>query len=640
MEEGCSRDVEQAPSTHMLTMTSPDTRRQKGQVSQLGAVFLDDGRVSFRVWAPHCNSLGVLLTGPAGRAEELAARESGYFDVVLEGVSPGTRYEFLLEGSRRRPDPASRFQPDGVHGASEIFRPADYEWRDAAWAGLALDKYVLYELHVGTFTREGTFAAAAARLDELKELGVTAIEIMPVAQFPGNRNWGYDGVAPYAVQNSYGGPLELQKFVDACHIRGLAIVLDVVYNHLGPEGNYLPEFGPYFNNDYRTPWGPAINFDGPDSDEVIRYFVENALYWLGELHFDALRLDAIHGIVDRNARPFLQILSAEVEGLRGETGRQIFLIAESDFNDRRVILPRPAGLGMDAQWSDDFHHSVHVRLTREGSGYYADYGGPACLPKAINEGYVYTGQYSRSRRRRHGNASADLSGQQFVICTQNHDQVGNRMLGERLSRLVSFEALKIAAGLLLLSPAVPLIFMGEEYGESAPFQYFTSHSDGDLIEAVRNGRREEFAAFGWKGEAPDPQSEATFAGCVLDWSLRAQSPHRELLDFYRELLKLRRTLPALQQLDKSESSAELLEGMDVLVLRRNDFDQPVLAIFNLEPKAVQFSFPAASGGWTNLLDSRDIHFGGAGQSLPPVIPEPANTHLTLDEYQMGLFVRI
>jgi maltooligosyltrehalose trehalohydrolase len=628
-----------APSTHMLTVTSRETTHQPEEAGRAGAFVLEDGRVSFRVWAPHCKSVGVVLIGSDARTEGLTLGESGYFQTVLKGVSPGTRYEFLLDGSRRRPDPASRFQPDGVHGASQIFRPADYRWQDGGWAGLALDKYVLYELHVGTFTREGTFAAAAERLDELKELGVTAIEIMPVAQFPGNRNWGYDGVAPYAVQNSYGGPLELQKFVDACHVRGLAVVLDVVYNHLGPEGNYLAEFGPYFNNDYRTPWGRAINFDGPDSDEVVRYFVEIALYWLREMHFDALRLDAIHGIVDRNARPFLQILSAEVEGLRDETGRQIFLIAESDFNDRRVILPRPEGLGMDAQWSDDFHHSVHVRLTHEDSGYYADYTDPACLPKAINEGYVYTGQYSHSRRRRHGNASADLPGKQFVICTQNHDQVGNRMLGERLSRLVSFDALKIAAGLLLLSPAVPLIFMGEEYGERAPFQYFTSHSDGDLIEAVRKGRREEFAAFGWEGEAPDPQSEATFAACVLQWSLRARSPHRELLDFYRELLRLRCTLSALQRLDKAASSAELLDGTDTLVLRRNDAAHPALAIFNLEPKGSQVLFPATSGKWTNLLDSRDERFGGAGKSFPTVISEAANTYLTLHEHQMGLFVR-
>jgi maltooligosyltrehalose trehalohydrolase len=627
-------------SANMITMTFPDAPRQPELARQPGAIVLEDGRVSFRVWAPRCKEVGVVLVGSDAPTQVLKAAGNGYFEAILDGVPPGTRYEFLLDGSRRRPDPASRFQPDGVHGASQVFHPAQYRRQNGGWAGLALDKYVLYELHVGTFTREGTFAAVIPRLDEIKDLGVTAIEIMPVAQFPGNCNWGYDGVAPYAVQNSYGGPLELQKLVDACHARGLAAVLDVVYNHLGPEGNYHAEFAPYFTNRYHTPWGQALNFDGPGSDEVVRYFVENALYWLREMRFDALRLDAIHSIVDRNARPFLQILSAQVEGLRAETGRQILLIAESDLNDKRVILPRGVeGLGMDAQWSDDFHHSLHACLTREDSGYYADYTDPTCLPKSINEGYVYAGQYSQSRGRRHGNPSADLPGQQFVICTQNHDQVGNRMLGERLSRLVSFDALKIAAGLLLFSPAVPLIFMGEEYGETAPFQYFTSHSDGDLIEAVRKGRREEFAAFGWKGEAPDPQSEATFAACVLHWSLRAQSPHRELLAFYRELLNLRRTLPALQRLDKAASQAEMLEGTSALVLHRNHAAQPVIAIFNLEGTASQFLFPATSGSWTNLLDSRDRRFGGRGKSLPTVISEPASTHLTLDGHQMGLFVR-
>ena len=613
-----------------------------GQAKRLrrpGTTVLENGRVSFRVWAPNCREVAVVLVESASSAQRLKADGRGYFEGILDGVSPAMNYLFLLDGSRKRPDPASRFQPDGVHGASQVFNPAGYQWQDGDWKGLALDKYVLYELHVGTFSREGTFTAIIPRLDELKDLGVTAIEIMPVAQFPGARNWGYDGVAPYAAQNSYGGPLELQKLVDACHARGLAAVLDVVYNHLGPEGNYLAEFGPYFTNDYRTPWGQAINFDGPDSDEVVGYFVENALYWLRDIHFDALRLDAIHSIVDRNARPFLQILSAEVEGLRAESDRQIFLIAESDLNDTRVILPRAVeGLGIDSQWSDDFHHSLHARLTGEDSGYYADYTDPACLPKAINEGFVYTGQYSRSRRHRHGNSSAGFPGQQFVICTQNHDQVGNRMLGERLPQLVSFDALKVAAGLLLLSPAVPLLFMGEEYAEAAPFQYFTSHSDSGLIEAVRKGRREEFEAFAWKGEPPDPQSESTFAACILNWSLRGQSPHRELLAFYRELLNLRRTLPALQDVDKAASHAEMLDE-GILVLHRKHSSFPVVALFNLDRIDAQFEFPATSGKWANLLDSFDNRFGGTGKTLPATISEPANLHLMLGAYQTCLFVR-
>jgi maltooligosyltrehalose trehalohydrolase len=570
----------------------------------------------------------------------LSSDGDGWFEAVIEGIAPDARYQFVLDGLHQRPDPASRFQPEGVHGPSQIFNPHEYEWRNAGWTGLDLDKYVLYELHVGTFTREATFGAVIPRLDELKDLGVTVIEIMPVAQFPGSRNWGYDGVAPYAAQNSYGGPLELQRLVDACHERGLAAVLDVVYNHLGPEGNYLAEFGPYFTSDYHTPWGQALNFDGPDSDEVVCYFVENALYWLRDIRFDALRLDAIHGIVDCNARPFLQILSAEIETLSAETGRQIFLIAESDLNDTRLVLPRAVqGLGIDSQWSDDFHHSLHARLTGEDSGYYADYTNPSCLPKAINEGFVYTGQYSRSRRRRHGTSSADLAGKQFVICSQNHDQIGNRMLGERLSQLVSFDALKVAAGVLLISPAVPLLFMGEEYGEPAPFQYFTSHSDGGLIEAIRNGRREEFAAFAWSGEPPDPQAESTFAASRLNWDLRGQSPNRQLLAFYRELLSLRRDLPALQRLDKAATHAEFLGATDVLVIHRRHSRQPLIAVVNLGRTTAQVPFPTTSGSWTNVLDSYENRFGGPGKSMPSSIPDPVRTHLTLGGHQLSLFLR-
>jgi maltooligosyltrehalose trehalohydrolase len=624
-------------------MTSRSLHSAHGQLKQArrpGVTVLEDGRTSFLVWAPRRKGVSVVLLGANGRTETLSPAGTGYFETVLGDVAPGTRYKFLLDGSEQFPDPASLFQPEDVHNASEVFNPADYPWRDDGWQGLALEKYVLYELHVGTFTHEGTFAAVIPRLDELKDLGVNAIEIMPVTQFPGSRNWGYDGVAPYATQNSYGGPRELQRLVDECHARGLAAVLDVVYNHLGPEGNYLAQYGPYFTSCYRTPWGEAINFDGPGSDEVVRYFVCNAAYWLREMHFDALRLDAIHGICDRNARPFLQILSEKVERLRAEIGRQIFLIAESDLNDRRVLLPRVAdGLGMDAQWSDDFHHSVHVRLTGEDSGYYADFADPGCLAKSINEGFVYTGQYSRARDRRHGSPSADFPGTQFVICIQNHDQVGNRLLGERLSQLVSLDALKIAAGLLLLTPAVPLLFMGEEFGETAPFQYFVSHTDCDVIEAVRKGRREEFAAFSWKGTPPDPQSEHTFAACILNWDLRRKSPHAELLAFYRELLNLRRTLPALQSLDKNAGTARMLEGTDVIVLRRNHSQHPLLAIFNLGQTGSEFSFPAESGDWVNVLESGEERFGGLGKLLPAKISLSNGSRLKLGQHQMCIFVR-
>src|SRR6185503_2081252 len=405
-----------------------------------------------------------------------------------------------------------------------------FDWQDQTWKGLPLPDYLIYELHVGTFTAEGTFDAAISYLDGLRELGITAIELMPVAQFPGNRNWGYDGVYPYAVQNSYGGPLALKRLVQACHERGLAAILDVVYNHLGREGNYLRELGHYFTDRYRTPWGDAVNFDGPHSDEVRRFFIENALYWITEFHFDALHLDAAHPIFEHSARPFLAELSEAVHRRGEELHRLVYLIPEISMNDVRLILPRQqGGCGCDAQWNDDFHHSLHTLLTGERTGYYQDFGRIEHLVKSLREGFVYTGQDSQYRQRRHGNSARAVPSRRFVICCQNHDQVGNRQLGERLSQLVSFEDLKLAAAVVLLSPCIPLLFMGEEYGETAPFLYFISHSDPDLIEAVRQGRRAEFAAFDWRGEVPDPQDEATFLSAKLRHELRESGQNKMLL---------------------------------------------------------------------------------------------------------------
>jgi maltooligosyltrehalose trehalohydrolase len=412
---------------------------------------------------------------------------------VVQGVKPGTRYFYRLDGNTERPDPASKFQPEGVHGPSQVIDP-HFVWEELHWSGIPFSHYVLYELHVGTFTAQGTFDAIVPHLDELKDLGITSIEIMPVAQFPGDRNWGYDGVYPGAVQNSYGGPEGLKRLIDACHQRGLAVTLDVVYNHLGPEGNYLCDFGPYFTDRYHTPWGAAINFDGPDSDAVRRFFIENALSWVTEFRLDALRLDAVHGIFDFSALHFLQELAAAVHEQAERLNRRIYVIAESDLNDVRLVSsPELGGYGLDAQWNDDFHHALHTLLTGERTGYYEDFGRIQDLAKAFAEGFVYSGAYSPARRRRHGNTSKDLAADRFVVCAQNHDQVGNRLKGDRLSALVSFEGLKLAAAVVLLSPFIPLLFMGEEYGETAPFPYFVSHSDPDLIEVVRRGRRAEFA---------------------------------------------------------------------------------------------------------------------------------------------------
>ena len=426
----------------------------------LGAVPLGRGRCAFRVWAPACQRVEVCLLGPAARRVPLVADLAGYHAGIFEDVPPGTDYLYRLDDRVERPDPASRWQPQGVHGPSRVLDPT-FPWSDSAWRGLPLRDYVLYELHVGAFTREGTFDGVAARLDELKELGVTAVELMPVAQFPGARNWGYDGVYPFAVQESYGGPAGLKRLVDAAHARGLAVVLDVVYNHLGPEGNYLGEYGPYFTDRYRTPWGSALNFDGAESDEVRRYFIENALYWQTEFHLDGLRLDAVHAIRDFSATPFLEELAEQCRRRAEALRRPFRLIAESDMNMARHILPRAlGGFGLDAQWSDDFHHCLHALLTGERDGYYADYGGVGQLAKVWREGYAYTGEHSCFRRHRHGSSPRANAFEQFVVCAQNHDQVGNRMLGERFGALLSFERQKLAAGALLLSPFVPLFVHG------------------------------------------------------------------------------------------------------------------------------------------------------------------------------------
>lgn len=571
----------------------------------LGAVRQADGRVSFTVWAPNSPKLTLVIQGADIYEVPMQLERGGYFAATVE-VPDGARYVYRLANGDERPDPASRFQPDGVHGPSQVVSSI-CDGEPNGWIGLPVERYVLYEVHVGTFTREGTFDAAIEQLPRLRDLGVTALEIMPVAQFPGGRNWGYDGVFPFAVQNSYGGPVGLKRLVDACHRHGLAAVLDVVYNHLGPEGNYLAQFGPYFTDHYRTPWGMALNFDGPQSDEVRRFFIENALYWVTEFHFDALRLDAIHAIADNSAVPFLKELVEAVHRRAEELGRTICLFAESDANDSSLIRPRSAGgYGFDAQWSDDFHHAMRARLTGEGTGYYIDFGEFRQVDKAWREGYVYTGQYSRYRRRRHGNSTAGIERQRFIVCSQNHDQIGNRMLGERLSTLTDFETLKLTAAAVLLSPFTPLLFMGEEYGETAPFQYFVSHTDPDLVEAVRRGRREEFAAFAWHGECPDPQSEATFLRSKIDPRLRDSGRHEVLHAFYTELLRLRRTF-------QGEVTVQALEDQEILLVQRHES----LTILNFSTREGIFT-PGGdrgrTGSWNLALDSAAPRWYGLGSN--------------------------
>jgi maltooligosyltrehalose trehalohydrolase len=483
---------------------------------------------------------------------------------------------------------------------------------------------------VGTFTAQGTFDAIIPHLDELKDLGITAIEIMPVAQFPGDRNWGYDGVYPFAVQNSYGGPEGLKRLIDACHRRGLAVTLDVVYNHLGPEGNYLTSFGSYFTDRYHTPWGSAINFDGPDSDEVRRFFIDNALSWVTEFRLDALRLDAVHGIFDFSARHFLQELASAVHEQAERLNRRIYVMAESDLNDVRLVRPPElGGYGLDAQWNDDFHHALHTLLTGERTGYYEDFGRLQDLAKAFAEGFVYSGAYSPARRRRHGNTSKDLAARRFVVFAQNHDQVGNRLKGDRLSALVSFEGLKLAAAVVLLSPFIPLLFMGEEYGETAPFPYFVSHSDPELIEVVCRGRRAEFACLQWSDEPPDPQAEATRQSACLDHNLRRQGKHRILYELYQALIKLRNEIQAGMELSKDRLEVVCLERENTLVVRRWGSEEQVAAIFHFGDTAVSVNVPLPHGRWLKRLASGEARWHGPGRDLPTVLHSDGKISVTL-----------
>ena len=599
---------------------------------RLGATPKSGQQTQFVVWAPQCKRVGIEIVGDDRKRHELEPADRGYFTGVAP-VSAGTRYLVVPDDRDGRPDPASRFQPEGVHGPSQVVDPA-FDWTDTQWRGIPLSDYVIYELHIGTFTTEGTFDAAIQHLDELVDLGVTAIEIMPVAQFPGARNWGYDGVQPFAVQNSYGGPVGLKRLVDACHARGLAVILDVVYNHMGPEGNYLGEFGPYFTEKYKTPWGPAVNVDEAHSDEVRRFFIDNALEWITDYHFDALRLDAVHGILDTSAQPFLAELSKAVAQRARKLDRQVFLIAESDLNDVRMISPvSDGGMGMHAQWTDDFHHSLHVLLTREDSGYYADFGAVAHLAESLRCGYVYKGDYSRYRLRRHGNHPADARDEQFVICIQNHDQIGNRMMGDRLAALTDFERQKLGAAVVLLSPYIPLIYMGDEYAETQPFPYFIDHSDRKLIAAVRRGRKEEFASFAWKGEPPDPAAEATFASARIRRDQDGE--HGAMRRFYQRLLQLRKQFRLARGVQSGRRVSSHDDAQAITIV------SPVVAIvhaFSDEAHEVRFALPA--GEWRRHLASRDRCWNGPGDQSPDHISSSGNVSLALSGPAALLYTRV
>ncbi len=494
---------------------------------------------TFRVWAPLPHKVELQL---GSQRLPMQAHAGGWWTLEVAEAGAGTDYGFVVDGEGPYPDPRSEFQPRGIHAPSRLVDHGAFGWTDKGFRAKPLSKAVLYEMHVGTFTPEGTFAATIERLDYLAELGVTHLELMPVAEFSGKHGWGYDGVDLFAPHHAYGGPEGLKQLVDACHARGIAALLDVVYNHIGPSGNYLGKFGPYLTRRYSTPWGEAVNFDGPHSDEVRRFCCDNALMWLRDYHFDGLRLDAVDHIVDASAVHILEQLSNEVAERSAQLGRPLVLIAETDVNDPRLLRSRErGGFGLDAQWNDDFHHALHAALTGERKGYYTDFGTIADLAKALEKGYVFDGKYCKFRQRRRGRPPLGLSGEHLLAYTHNHDQVGNRPAGDRLSHLVSMGQQKIAAALMLTSPFVPMLFQGEEWGTKTQFQYFTDHEEHHLGKAVREGRAAGFEELGWQlTETPDPQTPATFLHSKLDWNERSNGPHAEMLKWYRELLRWRR----------------------------------------------------------------------------------------------------
>jgi maltooligosyltrehalose trehalohydrolase len=566
-----------------------------------GATPLPNGAWQFSVWAPQIERVQLHLKSTADRLLLMSKDACGFHNLQLLDIPPATTYLFRLDDQEEWPDPASRWQPQGVHGPSQICNPRSFSWTAQSWKPLDLTSAIIYELHVGTFSPDGTFDAIIPYLDALAELGITTIEIMPVAQFPGSRNWGYDGTYLYAPQNTYGGPQGLQRLVDAAHKRGLTMILDVVYNHVGPEGNYLGKFAPYYTDRYKTPWGSALNFDDADSGPVRDFFISNAIYWLEQFRFDGLRLDAIDGIRDFGAHHFLAELSESVQALSQRLGMKKVLIAESDMNDRKVLDPRDrGGFAMDAQWSDDFHHSLHTLLTGESAGYYSSFGQLQHLADTLRQGWYYDGRYSKFRRRKFGNSPRGISPDHFVVCIQNHDQVGNRAEGDRLGKLVDLESQKLAAGVVLLSPFVPMLFMGEEYGEIAPFLYFTSHEDAALIAAVRKGRREEFAHFGWHPEVPDPQSEKTFHAATLRHDRQDRQPHSAIREFYKQLIALRKKYRLGEP-----SPIEVLtrKPENAIVLFRRTAVHPLLMIFHFGQERANIALEGPSGDWSLIFDS-------------------------------------
>ena len=608
---------------------------------KIGAYYLDDRNCRFTVWAPKAEKVSLNLISPQKRTIPMERDKEGYWTVTLprEEIEADTLYGYGIDESNILADPASQFQPKGVHGPSQVVNQ-DFTWSDEAWTGQALEKMIMYELHIGTFTPEGTLEAIIPRLADLKSLGINAIELMPIAQFPGDnnivpelqyRNWGYDGVYLFAVQNSYGGPRGLKEFVNACHLQGISVILDVVYNHFGPEGCYVNQFAPYFSTKYNAEWGDAMNFDDSYSYGVRNFYIQNALFWLEEYHIDALRLDAVQTIYDSSAKHILKEIAENVSTAFAGSYKR-YLVAESDLNDVKIIRPSElGGYDLDGQWDDDFHHALYTLSTGEQQGYYEDFGKAEDLAKAYRDTFVYDGKYAPHRKRYHGGPVMDRSPNQFVVSIQNHDQVANSLPGDRLSKRTSFENLKLAAGATILSPYIPLLFMGEEYGEEVLFTYFVSHSDPNLIESVRQGRKKTFIDLHILEEAPDPEAVETFQMCKLQWDKRLEGKHQVIWNFYKTLIQIRQELPTIND-EVSASSINQVhparkqiqaysdESKKLVWWLRWDDAQKVICLMNFsEEKNTVDPNILTSGTWRKVINSADEKWLGQNSLIPEIL---------------------
>jgi maltooligosyltrehalose trehalohydrolase len=576
-----------------------------------GINFDDTGNATVVLWAPLANEVELFLNEETISLEK---QQYGYWTITTNKIKPGDRYKFSLDKKPPFPDPASLWQPDGVHERSAAFDLKKYQWQDASWKNIPLNDYIIYEVHTGTFSNQHNFKGIIEKLDYLIDLGITAIEIMPVGQFPGKRNWGYDGVYPYAVQHSYGGPESLQQLVDTCHQKGLAIILDVIYNHLGPEGNYLGECGPYFTDKYKTPWGKAMNYDDAWCNGPRDYVIDNALMWFRDFHIDALRMDAVHAIRDLGPVHLIKAMRQKVDELSTAIGKPCYLIAELDLNDPHFINPlEKNGYGADAQWIDEFHHALRVTSGQPREGYYADFNGIADLAKSYRDAYVYDGQFSKHRKKFFG-VKTDNPGSQFVVFSQNHDHIGNRMLGERTSQLVSFEMCKLLAAAVLFSPYLPMLFMGEEWAETHPFLFFIDHTDEELAKLVAKGRKEEFSSFNWEGEAPDPRLEETFSRSLLQWNLLDKWHHQTMLQYYKKLIALRKTMASLRSTNRQDTNVEVNVENETLILSRRAGDELAICVMNFSRQ--QQKVKADLTGKRVVLDSSSTEWGGPSNSSP------------------------